>query len=158
MQHKFHLIAAPLVIAVLIAAYVISDKMAATSAITPLTTTSKETLMVSRATWGENCNSLIEASSEEDIQGQQLVEINNVLSNVSGICNGIPKCKFPVNTSSLGDSPVAKRFSCRKHLIVEFRCNKLDVPSQVTAVDGDTAILDCANKPAPITPQAEATN
>jgi hypothetical protein len=157
-QHKFHLIAAPVVLAAIAAAYLISSKMEQKNAANPQASASAETLSISRATWGENCNALIETFNTDTATSTPLVEINNILERVSSICNGTPSCKFPANPRALGESPVPANYGCKKELVIEFRCNKLDLPSRIVAADEDKVEIDCAKKPKPITQAPSATD
>jgi hypothetical protein len=153
MQQKYHLIAAPAVFIVLMSVYVIGSKISAkhqAEAIAAVSAQSStaEVLNITQATWGRNCNTILESIQTNDTSYTP-IEVNNVLDKVKTTCDGKQKCSFSVGKDALGESPISKDLECIKTLDINFRCNKMDFPLNISSQDGEDVVLDCNNKPKP---------
>jgi hypothetical protein len=147
MPRNFHLFAAPAFLAILGLTYVVGNNIMAKKERERTSAPGYALISVSRATWGENCNHVIDSAEPETLQGQKPVEVNNVLERVSLICNGKKICKFPVKPEVLGDAPVSPRLMCAQQLDVEYRCNRLGLPIAASAEQGKFLQISCEPKP-----------
>jgi hypothetical protein len=147
MARNFHLFAAPAFLAILGLTYVVGNNMMAKKERERTSAAGYALISVSRATWGENCNDVIDSADPETLQGQKPVEVNNVLERVSLICNGKKICQFPVKPEMLGNAPVSPRLMCAQQLDVEYRCNRLGLPIAASAADGKFLQISCEPKP-----------
>lgn len=147
MARNFHLFAAPAFLAILGLTYVVGNNIMAKKERERTSAPGYALISVSRATWGENCNDVIEASEPETLQGQKPIEVNNALERVSLICNGKKICKFPVKPEVLGNAPVSPRLMCAPRLDIEFRCNRLGLPIASSAAHSKFLEISCEPKP-----------
>jgi hypothetical protein len=112
------------------------------------------------ATWGKECNPAITAAMHNppalthaaDNNAAPppklaLVQDNNVLTQLSNMCNGQLTCQVKANSETLGVEPIQ---TCFKHLVVRYRCFSYDRAWDVTTNQGDTLTIDCNAPPPPV--------
>lgn len=114
------------------------------------------TITVSSASWGLNCLQLYNKKTgnnsygntqqnykyEESSSGVNLDKIkdNNVIYNVSKLCNGKARCEIPINTDALGEDPLPN--CVPKKLLIEYRCFAID-RMRTASSEYDSLIIDC---------------
>lgn len=106
-------------------------------------------LQISRATYGLDClryfrqnmDPLPGVSSYDIERYKENLRSNNVLSKISSMCNGKPKCTIRVKPENLGFEGFPE---CGvEKLDLEFRCFAVDNIRKVSFSIGDVATLDC---------------
>ncbi len=113
------------------------------------------TLHIEQATWGKNCNQLYTAYKRrydelaKTMTPQQMakktppiiIEDNNVLDVVNGLCEHKKQCTIEANTTVLGNM-----FSdCSKELYVTWRCFSYDKLHSAKTDNGETLKIDCSS-------------
>lgn len=140
MSFKIHLLVISVIIIMIyfITNIFMANKAAEVATIAPPVERSPYTITIERASWGENCNSIIDKNKSDD--AVSTVRDNNVIYKVSRLCNGKPNCDISINSSSLGDDPMP---GCLyKVLQVEYRCFSVDRLRKESASEG-TININC---------------
>ncbi len=96
-------------------------------------------IQVHKASYGLNCNARIRRYGN---QNAEPVNPNNVLLDVSRICNGQETCTIEVK-----DTSFSKQFAsgCSKELEVEYRCFSWDRPWKAFGAPYEQMVIDCRN-------------
>jgi hypothetical protein len=128
--------------------YAITQFVIAKPAASPATqavSNSPYTISIEQASWGANCQSPFSSSNNNDDNSYEKTNQlksreNNVLYNVSQLCNAKSKCNIPINQNFLGQDPLP---SCGyKTLLVEYRCFSVDRLRKLEEREGIMSI-DC---------------
>jgi len=152
---RIHIMAVGTITAVVLVMYLIVGPKSAPEQKTEFTGTNY--VQVNSATWGMNCNRHIEYrrkeaemkraevpyAEREKIEMPELVIRNNVLSQMSTLCNGKEVCAFRVESEVIGVDPV---YACFKELEISYRCFEIDRLRQEKYRQGSTARIDCSPK------------
>jgi len=97
------------------------------------------------ASWGLNCREFTKNGADTEYNTTNNADIdklreNNVLYQLSKICNGKPSCNIAVSPTMLGEDPMP---SCGyKELQIEYRCFSVDRLRKIKT-DESSVIIDC---------------
>lgn len=128
MSFKIHLL---IVAVIIIGMYAITQFFIAKPGASPVihaASLSPYIISIERASWGANCQSPFSENNGSDNSSKSSNQLknmdNNVLYNVSQLCNAKSKCDIPIDQNFLGQDPLP---SCGyKKLSVEYRCFSVD--------------------------------
>lgn len=119
---------------------------------------SGKSITIAGATWGKDCNAAIstaiETGQESQLTGKtgpsklELVEDNNVLSQVAALCDGGETCSFEAEDNTFGVDPLT---GCYKHLVIDYRCSTFDALNTATFKQGENARINCRKSAPPKT-------
>ena len=146
MNMKYHLIAGPVILVLLLVVYMIAAPKPVEQTAQPAQNDTRF-IQISRATWGENCNPALNAN------GKPNIEPNNVLFEVSQRCNGRIQCQAKASIDFLRKDPLPKGISCGKDLEIQYRCETFKKPTTLTLKEDDSGVIDCTTEK----PQNEKT-
>ncbi len=102
-------------------------------------------ITIERASWGMNCQTAKPTDQNnptylESDDTRHKIKENNVLDNVSTLCNGLSQCDVLINPNVLGEDPIP---TCmHKILQVEYRCFSVDRLRKISAKE-DVLSIDC---------------
>lgn len=138
---KFHAIALGTITLMIVIVFSLTYKPKPT-ATDPNTPTSDRFIQIHSASYGLNCNARLKYRRPANGAVEEMM-VNNVLLDVSRMCNGKVSCNIDVR-----DTSFSKKFpaGCAKELEVEYRCFSWDRPWKVLGVPYELAVIDCANQ------------
>lgn len=105
-----------------------------------------------RATWGLNCNQIIDYAIDRIRKNPELrkkgniperVQPNNVRRIISDACAGKPACQFEATSEALKINPY---HTCMKQLLIDYRCFSYDQLRTLKANERDKVVMDCRNQ------------
>ena len=124
-------------------------------------------IRIDQAHWGLNCNrnyeeymrakrlgklQLEEGEDAEPLEEPKPVSANNILPQLSKLCDVQATCEFDANIVTFGN-PYK---NCLKELKVTYRCTSYDRLHQLSVYEGEHVKIDCQNSTAPAkTPAAQ---
>lgn len=139
MSFKIHLIVVSFIIVVVYVSWQLISKTPVQAPVVPAA--SKYSISVIHASWGLNC---VIHKSDNGNEGyisdtsQRKLQTDNVLVEVSQLCNGKLKCDIPIKAATLGADPAPE---CNgKALEVEYRCFSYDRPWIARGTSGKLGI------------------
>jgi hypothetical protein len=143
MHFKVHLLIICCIVIVVVLAWNVLQRRAATAPVSAAGAP-PHVIAVHHASWGLNCKGTFAASdgsrgvfANAGNPADRLKE-DNVLDQVSTICNGNVSCDIRLNEATLGPDPMPDCGS--KTLEVEYRCFSYDRPWKVRSNGGSLAI------------------
>lgn len=146
MLFKIHLLIVSVIIIVIYIVMQVISVPKQQPQIQPITETIKISpynIIISHASWGLNCldssldrNAETEGSYTQPSKSNSKIKDDNVISKVSQLCNGKPKCAIALNPSALGEDPLP---TCGyKKLQIEYRCFSID---RIRKIEANEAVL-----------------
>ena len=152
---RFHAIALSCIVGAVILIFAatgkLSPKAPATSASPSATATPEpmgdKRVTVWEASWGLNCNEIIERERRHRPVGSRLpvmVQKNNVLKTIADFCKDKEICEFIPDEKTLGN-PVSG-IRCRPELDLVYRCFDIDRPWPLHARNGESVSIRCKGR------------
>jgi hypothetical protein len=157
-NYRFHIIALSIICSVITAMYLVVGPKQAPSQTVEVKDPNDRVISIYSATWGENCNLLINQSirdrermpakrdeKNDRAEKKPLVPVpfNNVLKQVGDECNGKLSCSVRASVGTFDNDPLQ---SCFKNLVVGYRCFSFDRIWNVETKQGDLLKIDCEEK------------
>lgn len=149
MTPRMHLIAVGIILLLSLAGLFLSGKVGFGDKENVEAVSDQSFVITVSATWGENCNEYIQNNNDNPQRDEQnnivserlpLIKKDNVLRQVSSMCDTRAACSFPVKKDILGADPAP---GCTKALVIEYRCGELGITQRTTAYSGSQLTLDC---------------
>ncbi len=139
---QFHAIAVSVIVVMIMAIYAFLQPKEET-----IVQKSAYAVSIEQATYGENCNKLIEQRNKmlkaqsSSMKPEALITRGNASDIIASHCNGKEICSFTVSPTALGIDPYAR---CLKVLEVEYRCFSFDQLRVASAQDQNLIEMSCS--------------